>query len=162
MRTLLRAALIAALCLTTALPATATQSSGGSADAGDDVGDNAVEVLPECGGNVPVVTLDDLSEPIETPMLPSDATTTYYRLSLAGNPVDDDRASVNVEISWDDPVSDFELRANGQSSVQINAIAGASERISLGTLKHCDAIAVTVENFAGSPVATITLDLDVR
>lgn len=123
-----------------------------------------VELLEPCSTSVQKVTLDDLTTTLDTPGLPAylSETSATFVLDLAGNPVDDDTARVDVTVSWDDPVSDFDTSVNEESSRAFTFLDGPADHYALGSLEHCSLIAVGVENFSGNPLAVITADFNVR
>lgn len=147
MPTLFRLLLLVALVVSVALPATAQ---------------GEVELLKPCGGPLTTVGYDDLSTQIATPAVPlASATTVAHIIDLAGEPVGS-TARVDVTVSWDDPVSDFDIDVNGTASAGFTVLSGPQETVNLGTLKHCSVITTEVANFSGSPLAAITLDISAR
>lgn len=119
------------------------------------------QVAPElhgpCTGDNVFHADDDLSEVVDTPLLPGDVTTVTYKLSLEGRPVTE-RSATTVGIDWGD-VTDFDLTANGAESASFNPTDGEGESVTIGSRPHCSTITVDITNFAGNPLATMVLDI---
>ncbi len=113
---------------------------------------------PCTGDNV--ITATGSTEDVETPMLPGDVTTAAFVLDLAGTPVGT-TATVDADLQWGDP-TDYDFELNGTASGSFNPIDGDGETVSLTKVKHCQTLNATMTNFAGNPLASMTIEFGVR
>jgi hypothetical protein len=134
----------------------------------------AGDVLQPCAnaGTAEVVTPEGLQTGIDTPTEPlwgvtgSPGTQTQksFILDLTGNPVADNRATVDVTMTWDIPVEDYDLDlldAYGGElahSEMIQPIDGDSEHVA-AVLRHCDRFSAAALNWTAAGLSELTLEL---
>lgn len=130
--------------------------------------DGSTTPVPACavssGGRT--VLLGTSAASFETPQIPlMDATTQELVLDL---PVGEDKpktAGLNITLSWDTPVSDFDMTVTGPDgtvvdSLNINALDGNTETAFISGVARCDSVMVEVSNFTGSPIEALTLTVE--
>ena len=142
---------IAALLLGGALPATAE-------------GEECV-----VGPNDRLVQLGTSTGAVATPQTALYSASTFKTLVLSlpqDTPEVDapETASLDINLKWDSVASDFDLVAIGpdgeeQSSANINQLDGTGETVSVVEVAHCDSVSVEVQNFLGSPVEALSLEV---
>jgi hypothetical protein len=138
------------------------------------------ELLEPCA-NVPAgverVTLDGLTTGIDNPAVPlwgvtliavdDVATTRTFILDLAGNPVTRNQALVEVTMTWDIPVEDYDLDlldefgAEMDHSENVQPLDPAAESVA-GTVRHCRRFTAAALNWTAAGVSELVLDITVR
>jgi hypothetical protein len=116
-----------------------------------------------------LVQLGTTSGSIATPQVPAYSSETTKTLVLqlpedtpeTTEPV---AADVQVDLKWDTPVSDFDLEVIGPDgtpyeSIDVNAVTSPVETVSVPGVRQCDRIGVTAQNFAGSPLEALRLEV---
>ena len=129
-----------------------------------------VDVLAPCTSTsgAEVVTLEGLESTIATPAgaAYSAAETKQFILSLAGSPLTENRKTVEVVMSWDVPVEDYDLDMplGGEEaghSENVQPLDGAEEAVS-GEVKHCQRFDIEASAWAApAGLSTLSLDLTV-
>ena len=125
------------------------------------------EIIPcdTSAGDV-VVTPADRTSGHETPQLFGDATTAEVVVDLQATTLAA-KAQFTVDLTWDTPVSDYDLEvfdASGTSvglSDGITLLDGAAESVIAGSVKHCSRFTVEVVNFGGLPIDVLSVQLTV-
>jgi len=79
-----------------------------------------------------------------------------FYVDLAGRPVST-RGVLNLELAWDNDVSDYDLYVNGTTELSSDNPEGRREIV-----KHCVPVPVKVDVFYGVPVDELTLTTRAR
>lgn len=137
------------------------------------------EVLQACDDvpeGVERVTLDGLTTGIDNPAIPvwgvtaiagDVATTRDFILDLAGNPVTMTRTQVEVTMSWDIPVEDYDLDLLDEAGAELDhsenpqPLDGPEELVA-SSLGHCEGFTVAALNWIAAGASELVLDISVR
>jgi hypothetical protein len=73
-------------------------------------------------------------------------------------------AELQIDLKWDTAVSDFDLEAVGPDgspyeSIEINALGSPIETVYVPGVRQCERIEVVAQNFAGSPLDVLRLEV---
>ncbi|WP_157965744.1 hypothetical protein [Euzebya rosea] len=121
------------------------------------------DVLQPCTTSNPTITLAGESHTPDTPLEPLVGETSItFTVDLAGNPVTDTKANVDLFLTWDDEVSDFDMAIGEDGTYGTTVLDGPSEALLVTNATHCSTITVDILNFAGSPLATLNLATSAR
>lgn len=114
-----------------------------------------------------VAQLGSEAKPFETPQtaLYLDSTTQELVLELLAGENEPTTAGLNITLTWDTPVSDFDMTVTGPDgtevdSLNINALDGNTETAFISGVARCDSLMVEVKNFTGNPLEALTLTVD--
>lgn len=114
-----------------------------------------------------VVTLEGLVTGIATPTnapLWLEGTQKTFVLDLAGNPVEDSSAIVDITMTWDIPVEDYDLNMLDHTGTEvdhsenINPVDATDENVS-GTVAHCKRFSAEALAWTAIGLSTLTLTI---
>jgi hypothetical protein len=114
-----------------------------------------------------VVTPAGLKSDIATPSLPlyGDSTTRDFILDLAGQPLTDNKAIVEIVMTWDIPVEDYDLNMLDAGGSTLAESAGIQplddgEAVS-GEVGHCKRFSAEALNWTAAGLSKLSLSLSV-
>jgi hypothetical protein len=124
----------------------------------------ATALTPCAGGGLGFGTHESAVTPDPTPILGE--APYQFRIDLSDQVVAEGAepvatADVTVVLSWDTPVSDYDMTVNGTDVWNNPVPPETSESIVLDNLKHCAYVDVNVWTYVGTPIDVVTLTLEV-